>query len=61
MQYKMVLELFQKLHPLIYASQFIHDITSYPTFIYPIESGKCRKKEKKLQQFEYLMKKELFR
>ena len=52
MQYKMVLDFFQKLHPLIYASQFAHDI---------IESGKCRKKEKKLQQFEYLQKKELFR
>ena len=59
MQYKMVLELFQKLHPLIYASQFVHDIINYPTFIYPIESGKCRKKEKKLQQFEFLKKKEL--
>ena len=59
MQYKMVLELFQKLHPLIYASQFVHDITDFPTFIYPIESGKCRKKEKKLQQFEYLKKKKL--
>ena len=44
----MVLELFQKLHPLIYASQFIHDI---------IESEKCEKKKKKLQQFEYLRKK----
>ena len=50
MQYKMVLELFQKLHPLIYASQFVHDIIDYPTFIYPIESGKCRKKEKKIRQ-----------
>ena len=58
MQYKMVLELFQKLHPLIHASQFIHDINC-PN--YPIESGKCGKKEKKLQQFEYLTKKELFR
>ena len=57
MQYKMVLELFQKLHLLIYASQFVHDIIDYPTFIYPIESGKCRKKEKKLQQFQYLKKK----
>ena len=37
MQYKMVLELFQKLHPLIYANQFVHDI---------IESGKHGKKEK---------------
>ena len=54
----MVLELFQKLHPLIHASQFIHDINC-PN--YPIESGKCGKKEKKLQQFEYLTKKELFR
>ena len=59
MQYKMVLELFQKLHLLIYASQFVHDIIDYPTFIYPIESGKCRKKEKKLQQFAYLKKKKL--
>ena len=48
MQYKMVLELFQKVHPLIYASQFIHDIINCPTFIYPIESGKCGKKEKKI-------------
>ena len=55
MQYKMVLELFQKLHPLIYASQFVRDIIDYPTFIYPIESGKCKKKKKKLQ-FEYLFK-----
>ena len=61
MQCKMVLKLFQKLHPLTYASQFVHDIINYPTFIYPIESGKCGKKEKKLQQFEYLAKKELFR
>ena len=60
MQYKMVLELFQKLHLLIYASQFVHDIIDYPTFIYPIESGKCRKKEKKLQQFEYLKLKKAF-
>ena len=48
MQYKMVLELFQKLHSLIYASQFVHDV---------IECGKRGKKEKKLQQFEYLKKK----
>ena len=61
MQYKMVLELFQKLHPLICRSQFVHDIINYPTFIYPFESGNCGKKEKKLQQFEYLEKKELFR
>ena len=59
MQYKMVLDLFQKLHPLIYASMFVHDIIDYPTFIYPIESGKCRNKEKKLQQFEYLKKKKI--
>ena len=55
------LELFQKLHPLIYASQFVHDIINYPTFIYHIESGKSGEKEKKIQQFEYLEKKELFR
>ena len=36
-------------------------IINYPTFIYPIESGKYGKKDKKLQQFEYLKKKELFR
>ena len=60
-QYKMVLELFQKLHPLNYASQSVLDIINYSTFIYPIESGKCGKKNKKLQQFEYLEKKELFR
>ena len=59
MQYKMVLELFQKLHPLTYANQFVHDIINYPTFIYPIESGKSGKKEKKLQQFEYVKKKAL--
>ena len=59
MQHKMVLELFQKLHPLIYASQFVHDIIDYPTFIYPIKSGKCRKKERKLQQFEHLKEKKL--
>ena len=55
-QYKMVLELFQKVQPLVSASQFVHDIINYPTFIYPIESGKCGKKEKKLQQLEYLEK-----
>ena len=60
-QYKMILELFQKLHPLIYASQFLHDIINHPTFIYPVESGKCGKKEKKLQQFEYLDETELYR
>ena len=57
----MLLELFQKLHPLIYTSQFVHDIITYPTYIYPIESGKCGKKDKKLQQFKHLTKKELFR
>ena len=55
----MVLELFQKLHPLIYAIQFVQDIINYPTSNYPIESGKCGNKEKKLQQFECLTKKEL--
>ena len=60
-QYETILELFQNLHVLIYASHFAHDIIIYPTLIYPAESGKCRKKEKKLQQFEYLKKTELFR
>ena len=59
MQHKMVLELFQKLHPLIHSSQFVHDFVDYPTFIYPIQSGKCRKKERKLQQFEHLKRKKL--
>ena len=59
MQFKMVLELFKKLHLLIYASQFVHEIIDYPTSIYLIESGKCRKKKKKLQKFEYLKKKKL--
>ena len=57
----MVLEFFQKLRLLIYANELVHGIINYPTLIYPIESGKYRKKEKKLKQFEYLMKKELFR
>ena len=42
MQFKMVLELFHKLHSLIYVSQFVHDIMNYTTFIYSIESGKGR-------------------
>ena len=53
----MVLELFQKLYPLIYKSQFVRDIITYLTYIYPIESGKCGKKDKKLQQLEHLTKK----
>ena len=39
---------------LIYASQFDHDTIDSPTSIYPIESGKCGKKENNLQKFEYL-------
>ena len=49
-QYKMVLELFQKVHQLIYPSQFVPDIINYPTFIYPMEPGEFGKKEK----IEYL-------
>ena len=60
-QYKTVSELFQKLNLLIYAGQVIHDIINYPTFLYTYEYEKCGKKEKKLQQFEYLKKKELLR
>ena len=56
----MVLEFFQKLHLPTYACQFAHDIIDYPTFIYPIESEKCRKKEKKLRQFAYLKKKSFY-
>ena len=41
------------------ASSFM--ISTYPIFIYPIESAKCEKKEKKLQKFGYLKKEELFR
>ena len=32
----------------------IQDIIKYSTSIYPFESGKCGKKGKKLQKFEYL-------
>ena len=39
----------------------VNDITNFPTFIYPIESGKCAKKGKKLQKAEYFQKKGLFR
>ena len=60
-QYKTVFELFQKLHPLIYASQFFNNIMNYPTFIYTIESGNCGKKMNKLQQCAYLEKKELLK
>ena len=60
-QHKTVLELLEKLQLPIYASQFVHDIINYPNFIYPIESAKCGKKEKKLQQFEYFEKKGLSR
>ena len=60
MQYKLVLELFQKLQPLIYASEIVHDIINYLTFIYSTEYGKCGKKEKKWQQFEHLKKERAF-
>ena len=46
MQYKTVLDLFKKLHAVIYVSHFVHNIINYPTFINPIESGKCEKKER---------------
>ena len=48
MQYKTVLELFRKLHTLIYASQFVHDITDYPTFICPVESGEVQREREKI-------------
>ena len=35
----------------------IHSITNYSTFICPIESGKRRKEDKKLQKFEVRPKK----
>ena len=38
----------------------IHDTTNYSTFICPFESGKCGKKGKKLQRFEYLENKKNF-
>ena len=60
MQYKLVLELFQKLQPLLYASEIVHDIINYLTFIYGTEYGKCGKKEKKWQQFEHLKKERAF-
>ena len=57
-QYKTVLESFQKSGPLNYTSQFV--IINYTTFIYPIESGKCGQKEKKLNNLNISKKKELF-
>ena len=57
MQYKMVLELCQKLHLLIYASQSVHDIINYPTFISRIESENCWKKEKNYNNLNISRKK----
>ena len=37
----------------------VHNI-NYPSFIYPIESGKCEKKGEKLKILEYLKKKKSF-
>ena len=34
--------------------QALRDIINYFTFICPFESGKCWKKKKKIQKFEYL-------
>ena len=53
-------ELFQKLHLLIYASQFVHDIINYPIFIYPTESGKCGKKRENYNNLNMSRKKETF-
>ena len=41
----------EKLHLLIYASQFM---TNHSTSICPFESGKCGKEVKKLQKLEHL-------
>ena len=38
----------------------IHDIINYSTFICPFNSGKCGKKTKKFQTFEYLENKKSF-
>ena len=46
MQYKMVLDLFQKLHPLIRGSQFLHDIIDYPTFIILLNLGSAERNRK---------------
>ena len=49
----MVVELFQKLHLQIYASQFMtSQIISLPFILFL--SGKCGKEGKKLQKYEYL-------
>ena len=37
-----------------------HDIINNSTSIWPFESGKCGKEEKKLQKFEYLENEEVF-
>ena len=53
-QYKAVLELFQNLNLQIYAT------INYSTSICSFESGKCGKKEEKLQKLEYLENKKSF-
>ena len=60
MQYKVVFKLFQKLHLLIYASQFMRSYVLPLLFAHlSLEKQKGRKK---LQKFEYLeKKKDLFR
>ena len=47
MQYKVVFELFQKLH---------RQIINYSVSICPFKSEKCEKEGKKSQKFEYLEK-----
>ena len=50
--YKTVFELFQKLHLLIYTSQFMASF--YSTFIYLFEFIKCEKEGKNDKKIEYL-------
>ena len=51
MSYEAVFELFQKVHLLIYGSQFMTQIVPLSFVLFNLESGKERKK---LQKFEYL-------
>ena len=36
--------------------KLVYDIINYPTLIYPIESGKCEKKKKKITKKSFLFR-----
>ena len=57
MQYKKVLELFQKLHSLIYASQFVHDIINFPLSFILLNLGTTERKRKNYNNLNISRKK----